>query len=423
MTKIEETIDVEVPLHTAYNQWTQFEQFPRFMEGIKEVRQVDDAHLHWVAEIEGKTVEWDSELVQQVPDQVIAWHTVSGAFNSGTARFTPLDEGRTRIVLEMSTDSPRDGGGTPPDHAQASTRARADLQRFKAMIEAQGGESGAWRGEIQDARVVGGNGADTSGHSSAGAVDSTSATSQATPQSTSQATPPTTGARPQSTAATARRAMTGNPANWLPQMISMWEEPLTMMRRMSEEMDRMVERYTGRPAGFAPALALSPWTPSVEILQSGDQLLIAADLPGMSKEDVSIEIRDDKLFIEGQRQESSSSGEQSSRRSTRRFGRFYRMIALPSGVDADRAQATMEHGVLQVTLPLTSVQDRGRRLEIQQAQQAMPGIASAAQQESSDGAEDQMQASAISSTQPSIQPSTQPSTQPPTPAPSQPSLH
>ena len=416
MTTIEETIDVEVPLHTAYNQWTQFDQFPRFMEGVKEVRQIDDAHLHWVAEIEGKTVEWDSELVQQVPDQVIAWHTVSGAFNSGAARFAALDEGRTRIVLEMRTDSPRDGGGTPPDHEQASTCARADLQRFKAMIEAQGSESGAWRGEIQGARVVGGNGAGGSQPQ----VDSAAAGSQADPASdqanAAASQPAAAGSGLQAHAPSGARGMSSSARNWLPQMISMWEEPLTLMRRMSEEMDRMVERYIGRPPGYTPAALGSQWTPSVEILQTGDQLMIAADLPGMSKEDVSIEIRDDKLFIEGQRQESSTASEQSSRHSTRRFGRFYRMIALPPGIDADRAQATMEHGVLQVTLPVTSVQNRGRRLEIQQAQTGMPTLEAQSnqpqqpqqpqeQQQTDHQAHDTMQTPATPGTPPPSQPS------------------
>ena len=155
MRQIRHSIEVNVPLRTAYNQWTQFEDFPRFMEGVLEVRQEDDVHLHWRAERHGQPVEWESEIVDQVPDQLIAWRDVDGPGNHGSIHFHPVREDQTRIELTVDLGSP---AALPPlDESEHESRARhrigADLQRFKQMLEAQGQESGAWRGEIHQAHV------------------------------------------------------------------------------------------------------------------------------------------------------------------------------------------------------------------------------------------------------------------------------
>ena len=82
MASIEKNIEVDVPVRTAYNQWTQFEEFPRFMEGVVEVRQLDDTHLHWKATVGGKELEWDAVITEQLPDQRIAW-TADGEAPAG----------------------------------------------------------------------------------------------------------------------------------------------------------------------------------------------------------------------------------------------------------------------------------------------------------------------------------------------------
>ena len=105
METVSKSIEVAVPVSTAYNQWTQFEEFPRFMEGVKEVRQLDDAHLHWRAEIAGKEDEWDAEITSQVPDQRVAWRSVSGATNVGIVTFHPVSDDRTRIDLRIEYDT------------------------------------------------------------------------------------------------------------------------------------------------------------------------------------------------------------------------------------------------------------------------------------------------------------------------------
>jgi uncharacterized membrane protein len=148
MSTIEQAIEVDVPVRTAYNQWTQFEEFPRFMEGVEEVRQLDDGHVHWVGEIAGVRREWDTEITEQQPDERIAWHTVRGARNDGVVTFHRIADGRTRVMLQLEFD-PEGFVETAGDAlGLVRMRTRRDLERFKDFIEARGVESGGWRGEI-----------------------------------------------------------------------------------------------------------------------------------------------------------------------------------------------------------------------------------------------------------------------------------
>jgi len=145
---VEESIDINVPVSTAYNQWTQFEEFPRFMSSVEQVRQVDDTHLHWRATVGGKTKEWDSEITEQIPDQRIAWRSTGGPSNSGVVTFHRLGENRTRVMLRM--DYQPEG---PAERAAATVgavklTAKGNLKRFKNLLEVRGAESGAWRGTV-----------------------------------------------------------------------------------------------------------------------------------------------------------------------------------------------------------------------------------------------------------------------------------
>ncbi len=149
MSMIEQSVEVNVPLRTAYNQWTQFEEFPTFMEGVKEVRQIDDTHLHWVAEIGGHRQEWDAEVTEQRPDERIAWKNVGGKQNAGVVTFHRLDDDHTRLMVQL--DFIPEGLIEKLGDAIAAPdrRVAGDLQRFKEMIEARPVESGAWRGEVR----------------------------------------------------------------------------------------------------------------------------------------------------------------------------------------------------------------------------------------------------------------------------------
>jgi uncharacterized membrane protein len=148
VASVTESIQVEVPVSTAYNQWTQFEEFPKFMEGVKSVRQIDDTHLHWVAEIGGKEHEWDAEIVEQKPDRVIAWRALSGHYNSGRVFFEPIESTRTKINVEMEHETEGMVETLGSALGVDSRRVKGDLDRFKELVESRGAGTGAWRGEV-----------------------------------------------------------------------------------------------------------------------------------------------------------------------------------------------------------------------------------------------------------------------------------
>lgn len=162
MAKIEKDIVVDVPVEAAYNQWTQFESFPEFMEGVKEVVQLDEKRLRWSAEIAGKDEEWEAEITEQVPNRHIAWRSVTGAMNAGSVRFQPAGGGNTKVSLELMYE-PRDAAEKVGDALGFLERqVSADLERFKKFIESRGAPTGAWRGEIRGAQVDKSSGTKTS---------------------------------------------------------------------------------------------------------------------------------------------------------------------------------------------------------------------------------------------------------------------
>jgi uncharacterized membrane protein len=148
LTTVEEELEVGVPVSTAYNQWTQFEDFPLFMDGVDHVQQLDDTRLRWVASIGGKQAEWEAKIVEQVPDTKIVWETLDGRETRGTVWFDKLGEDRTRVRLVMSyrPEGPRERMGAAAGLDRR--RIRGDLERFKELVESRGVESGAWRGEV-----------------------------------------------------------------------------------------------------------------------------------------------------------------------------------------------------------------------------------------------------------------------------------
>jgi uncharacterized membrane protein len=152
MATVEQTIDVNLPVRTVYNQWTQFEEFPRFMQGVEEVRQLDDTRLHWRASIAGKTEEWDAVITDQIPDQQVGWRSTSGSENSGVIRFTPMGADRTRVTAAVGYDPNGTVEPVGDKLGVVSRRVDGDLHRFKEFIESRGSETGAWRGEVRQER-------------------------------------------------------------------------------------------------------------------------------------------------------------------------------------------------------------------------------------------------------------------------------
>ncbi|MFF4272833.1 SRPBCC family protein [Streptomyces sp. NPDC001536] len=150
MSTVKESVDVEVPVRTAYNQWTQFEQFPQFMEGVEEVRQIDDKHNHWTTEIGGVRREFDTEIVDQLPDDRITWRVVEGDVRQrGSVRFQELDATHTRVELTMDVEPSGVAEKGADMLGMLDRRIKGDMRRFKDYIEDRGAESGAWRGRIR----------------------------------------------------------------------------------------------------------------------------------------------------------------------------------------------------------------------------------------------------------------------------------
>ena len=138
MSGVTEHVDVDVPIRTAYDQWTQFEEFPHFMDGVQEVRQLSDTMTHWTVEIAGVKREFDAEITEQLPDERVAWRSTGGTQQAGVVTFHRLDEGHTRVTLQMEFEP----------HGVVDRRAKGDLERFKQFIERRGQETGAWRGAV-----------------------------------------------------------------------------------------------------------------------------------------------------------------------------------------------------------------------------------------------------------------------------------
>ena len=153
MATIEKSIEVGVPVSVAYDQWTQFEEFPQFMSGVVDVRQLDDSHVRWTVDVAGERKHWEAEIVEQEPDRVIAWRSVAGLPNSGRVEFEPTNRG-TRVTVEMEyeTEGMKESAGSllGIDEGQVEE----DLQRFRDLVESREVPTGAWRGSIEEGRVT-----------------------------------------------------------------------------------------------------------------------------------------------------------------------------------------------------------------------------------------------------------------------------
>jgi uncharacterized membrane protein len=148
MASVTASIEVNVPVKTAYNQWTQFEEFPQFMDGVEEVKQLDETHLEWRAQIAGKEEHWKAEITEQKPDEIIAWQSTEGTSNGGRVTFQPDGPAKTRVQLDLIAE-PHDmleQAGTSV--GLLDRQVKEDLKRFRDFIESRGAETGGWRGEV-----------------------------------------------------------------------------------------------------------------------------------------------------------------------------------------------------------------------------------------------------------------------------------
>ena len=149
MSTVEKSIDVEVPVRTAYDQWTQFESFTNFMEGVDRIDQVSDTRTHWVTSIGGVKREFDAEITEQHPDERVAWTSVDGPKHAGVVTFHRLDESKTRVMLQMDYEPEGLVENVGDKLGIVGRRAEGDLERFKKFIEERGTQTGAWRGDVE----------------------------------------------------------------------------------------------------------------------------------------------------------------------------------------------------------------------------------------------------------------------------------
>jgi HSP20 family molecular chaperone IbpA len=358
MAIIEQSIDVNIPAHAAYEHLMRFEQYPRFMEGVEEVRRLDATHLHWHARVGDRDAEWDAEITEQVPDHCIAWRNIGGPRNEGRVQLQPLEAELTRVTLTLDSEMEARPGGQPETDEAAemedvlARRAQQDLARFKKFAEGTYDGSGEWRRTVHHAgehefATAAGRGRREGAHASDAWVEQRSGSDR-------------------------RRR---EPMR-LPNLLQAWSDPVSAMRKVSDEVDQFAQKFIGRPAfgtrtraGMSGAAgtagAAADWTPTVEVARRDNRFVVCAELPGVRREDVQIEIRSGRLTIQGERRPRHA--EQAAPRPERAYGHFHRVIALPEGADDDAASASMQDGVLEVTVPVAADTRPGRRIEIQGA--------------------------------------------------------
>ena len=148
MTTAEQSIEVDVPVTTAYNQWTQFEEFPQFMDGVESITQLDDRRLHWKVSIGGVTREFDTEIVEQHPDERIAWRSVDGTSHAGVVTFHKLSDTRSRLMLQLDMEPEGLVEKAGDKLGVVARQAKSDMENFKTFIESRATETGAWRGDV-----------------------------------------------------------------------------------------------------------------------------------------------------------------------------------------------------------------------------------------------------------------------------------
>jgi len=153
MTSITKSTDVNVPVRTAYDQWTQFESFPEFMEGVESITQLNDKTLHWKVNVAGRESEFDATITEQIPDERVAWKSISGKENAGVVTFHRLGEGQTKVTVQMDYEPDGVAENVGSKLGLDDRRVQGDLDRFKEFIESRGAPTGAWRGEVSQSHT------------------------------------------------------------------------------------------------------------------------------------------------------------------------------------------------------------------------------------------------------------------------------
>lgn len=361
MIRIVQSVAIDAPVQAVYRQLTRFESYPRFLDEVKQVHQIDDTHLHWHTHAGNLDMEWHAEIVQQLPDRLIAWRTTGeDPHYEGQIELEPDGSGGTRLALTLECEPRQQVLAQHGDAQEAvAQRVARDLAGFKVFMEQAHDSAGAHVSRIGDART--------------GIARDSAPAVEAAPRS---------GPRPGGSAHVPRssgRILPSLPS--LPSLLAGLPGPFGVMRKVTEEMDQLIDRYLSRPlndarlrgGGVAGGMASerstaapspSGWTPAVEVAQRAQQFVVRADLPGVARDDVRVEIRRDRLTIEGDRKQEPTREPGEYCRSECAYGHFYRVVALPLGADTEAASASMHDGMLEITVPLPESGRQPRRLEI-----------------------------------------------------------
>lgn len=360
MERIEKTIDVNAPVKAAYAQCLRFSDYPRFMEGVREVRIVDDRHLHWIAGQPDKMKEWTSVITEREPDKSLAWRDRDGGNRTVMLSFAPLDPDKTRIKITIEYEAHAAADGTD-EFFTDEQRLAGNLERLKKLLENEGHDWNEWPSTHQSQPEQQAQSIPL--HDAAGGP--------ANPAGNQNKSAGESAAGSRSGQAHKERRGLSNPIEGLHSvqgLLQGWDQPFTLVKKISGEMDQLFERLIGRPVANKWGYGVpGKWVPTVEVAQRGQEFVVSVDLPGVDKKDVHIDISDGKLNIEGERR---GPEEQKTlpgyRRSERHYGRFYRQVPLPPGTAPDKIRATLLNGVLEIRMPLPSnFGKQGHRVDIE----------------------------------------------------------
>lgn len=376
MATVEQSIEVNASPLTVYERLSRFDDYPRFMQDVRQVRRIGSLQLQWQTGHGERARSWEAEITQQIPGRRLAWRHLHGPRYEASVELEPLDgDARTRVTLRIECD-PHEQILAEHGDAQQALRRRTeqDLARFKKHVEGHDPAgvhvrvASAGAGADADAGI-GKTVAQTAAERAESAASAGSGNTRHAGRTGTSARGWRTSAVPASEQQDGDAPRHGAP--WLrvtptlPDLWNLWQQPWRLMRRVSHDVERIVDtvRARGQQEGQTAA---SAWTPAVETAQREDRFVVCAELPGVRCEQLRVEIKHDRLTIEGDRQPDVPPAADERRHSERCYGHFYRVIALPPGAQPEDASAQMHDGVLEITVPLAAYAIHPRRLEVRQ---------------------------------------------------------
>jgi len=356
MARVEESIEVNASPETVYERLLHFDEYPSFMQDVRQVRRIGAHGLQWETGHGERARSWQAEITEQVPGRRLAWRHVHGPRYEAAIELTPLGAAavagrgtivQTQVRLCIDCDPSEQANGHGDAEQALHVRMAQDLARLKRHLERH-----APAGEHVTRVAVTPGGApespDWSGMAgSAPDEHATGAPGHERRRMPWRRRPPT-----------------------LPELWDLWQQPLRMARRVSHDVERVIDSVRGRTEAASltgEGVVTGTWTPAIETARQARKFVVCAELPGMKCEDVQVEIKHDRLTIAGERRAGPPHEPHEERHSERRYGRFYRVVPLPPGAQPEQAEAAMHDGVLEVTVPLAEFANQPRRLDVRPA--------------------------------------------------------